>query len=132
MCCGCENSVLGELIETCGHACNAFLKAEIALNDGDVESSQKFTKEGQILVDAMKKDTFLEMKELLTSNTQEVNDYDYACSMELIKALNEVNMNAGAFLSAHDIEGKGKELIEKSLSKSINTVIEIYNQMFEN
>ncbi len=134
MCCGCESSVISELIETCGHACNAFLKAEMALNDGDLQLSQKFTKEGQVLVNALKTDTFLEMKEFFVEQINEVNDYDYPCSMELIKALNEVNMNAGSYLAVHEEENGtiGKNIAIKNLLKSINTVVEIYTQMFEN
>ena len=129
--CSCDG-VMAELIETFAHACNAFIKAEMALNDGDLTLSQKYTKEGQTLVNALKKDTFIEEEELLTSSTEEVNDYDYPNSMELIKALNEINMSAGSYMAVEHMEGVGRNIAVKNLTKAINTVKEIYDAMFEN
>lgn len=129
--CSCDG-VMAELIETCAHACNAFIKAEMALNDGDLPLSQKYTKEGQTLVNALKKDTFIEVEELLSSSTEEVNDYDYPNSMELIKALNEINMSAGSYMAVEHMEGVGRNIAVKNLTKAINTVKEIYDAMFEN
>ena len=40
-------SLISELLEASAHACNCFIKGEIALNDGDVEGCQKANKEGQ-------------------------------------------------------------------------------------
>ena len=53
-------SILSELLEASAHACNCFIKGEIALNDGNVEDCQKANKEGQVLLNALIKDTFLE------------------------------------------------------------------------
>ena len=39
-----------ELLEGVSSANNAFIKSEIALNNGEVEDSQKYSKEGQILL----------------------------------------------------------------------------------
>lgn len=123
--------ILAELIETSAHAANSFIKSEMALNDGDVEACQKYSKEGQTLVKTLKNDTFLEIEEELGENDEDVNGYDYPNNMELIKALNEIVMAAGSILSAREDENILK-IVTKTLYKAINTAKEIYSQLFEN
>lgn len=123
--------LLAELIETTANAVNCFLKSEIALNDGDVEGCQKFSKDGQNLVKTLKNDTFLEIEEEFGENHEDVNDYDYPNNMELIKSLNEIVMSAGSLLSARDDESIQK-IVVKGLYKAINTTKEIFQQLFEN
>lgn len=123
--------LLSELIETTAHASNCFLKSEIALNDGDVETCQKFSKEGQNLVKTLKKDTFAEIEEEYGNNQEDVNDYDYPNNMELIKSLNEIVMSAGSLLSIED-DKKVLQIVVKSLYRAINTAKEIFAQLFEN
>ena len=72
-----ENLALyAELLEASSNANKAFIKSEMALNDGNVEDCQKFSKEGQVLVRALMKDTFIEIEEL-GENDGATNDYDY-------------------------------------------------------
>ena len=123
--------LMSELIETTAHACNCFIKSEMALNDGDVESCQKYSKEGQSLVKTLKNDTFLEVEEEYGENSGDVNDYDYPNNMELIKGLNEVVMAAGSMLGVRDDENILKITV-KGLYKAINTTKEIFAQLFEN
>lgn len=123
--------LMSELIEATSHACNCFIKSEMALNDGDVELCQKCSKEGQSLVKTLKNDTFLEVEEEYGENNGDVNDYDYPNNMELIKALNEVVMAAGSMLGARDDENILKITV-KGLYKAINTTKEIFAQLFEN
>ena len=124
-------ALMSELIETCAAACDNFIKSEMALNDGEVENCQKFSKQGQVLVNALIKDTFEEVKEEFEVDIDDVNDYDYPNNFELIKALNQVTMNAGSLL-AEEIDDKVKEIIISKLFNSINTVKEIYLALFEN
>lgn len=124
------NKLLSELLETSANACDAFIKSEIALNDGDLTTSQKFSKNGQTLMKALILDTFNEVEEALGENLQETFDYDYANVLELIRSLNEISMYVGAYIEAE------KEVIKniaiKNLFKAINTSKEIYLALFEN
>ena len=69
--------LLSELLETSATACENFLKSEIALNDGDVELCQKYSKDGQQLVKTLIKDTFKEFRDEFNCNIEDVQDYDY-------------------------------------------------------
>lgn len=122
-------TILAELLEASAHACNCFIKGEMALNDGDVENCQKSNKEGQVLVNALIKDTFLEIEEEFGENNGQTNDYDYPNNLELIKALNEITMQVGALLSADE---NIKKIVVPALFKAINTAKEIYLALFEN
>ncbi len=124
-------SELLELLETAANACNNFIKSEMALNDGDVEASQKFSRAGQVLVRALVNDTFKEIEEEIGENDGQTNDYDYPNNFELLRALNEITMNVAAIISAREDE-KIKKIVEKKLIRSTNTVKEIYLQLYEN
>ena len=120
-----------ELLEASSNACNNFIKSEMALNDGDVEGSQKFSKAGQTLVRALINDTFKEIEEEIGDNDGLTNDYDYPNNFELLRSLNEITMHVGSLLSAEDDE-KIKKIVEKQLVHTINTVKEIYLALYEN
>ena len=124
------NKLLSELLETSANACDAFIKSEIALNDGDTAGSQKFSKNGQTLMKALILDTFIEVEEALGENLQETFDYDYANILELIRSLNEISMYVGAYIEAE--EEVIKNIAIKNLFKAINTSKEIYLALFEN
>ena len=89
-----------ELLEGVSSANNAFIKSEIALNNGEVEDSQKYSKEGQILLRSMISDTFDEIVEELEIQSNETLEYDYPCTLELIRALNTILMNVSMYLSS--------------------------------
>ena len=103
----------------------------MSLNDGDVEKSQKYSRDGQILVKALVNDTFKEIEEEIGENDGKTNDYDYPNNFELIRFLNEISMNVGGFLAVEDDENI-KKIIEKKLLHTINTVKEIYTALYEN
>ena len=124
------NKLLSELLETSANACDAFIKSEIALNDGDLTTSQKSSKNGQTLMKALILDTFNEVEEALGENLQETFDYDYANILELIRSLNEISMYVGAYIEAE--EEVIKNIAIKNLFKAINTSKEIYLALFEN
>lgn len=124
------NKLLSELLETSANASDAFIKSEIALNDGDLTTSQKFSKNGQTLMKALILDTFNEVEEALGENLQETFDYDYANVLELIRSLNEISMYVGAYIEAE--EEVIKNIAIKNLFKAINTSKEIYLALFEN
>ena len=124
------NKLLSELLETSANACDAFIKSEIALNDGDTATSQKFSKNGQTLMKALILDTFNEVEEALGENLQETFDYDYANVLELIRSLNEISMYVGAYIEAE--EEVIRNIAIKNIFKAINTSKEIYLALFEN
>ena len=124
------NKLLSELLETSANACDAFIKSEIALNDGNTATSQKFSKNGQTLMKALILDTFNEVEEAIGENLQETFDYDYANVLELIRSLNEISMYVGAYIEAE--EEVIKNIAIKNLFKAINTAKEIYLALFEN
>ncbi len=119
-----------ELLEASSNANRAFIKSEMALNDGNLEDCQKFSREGQVLVRALIKDTFIEVDEL-GENNGENNDYDYPNNFELIKSLNDISVAVGACLAAQEDESVIK-IVMPSLFKAINTTKEIFLALFEN
>ncbi len=120
-----------ELLEASASACNNFIKSEIALNDGEVELSQKYSRDGQVLVKSMINDTFKEIQEEIGEADGETNDYDYPNNFELLRALNEITIHIGGYLSAEEDENI-KKIVGKKLSKTINTTKEIYLALYEN
>ena len=119
-----------ELLEASSNANRAFIKSEMALNDGNLEDCQKFSREGQVLVRALIKHTFIEVYEL-GENNGENNDYDYPNNFELIKSLNDISVAVGACLAAQEDESVIK-IVMPSLFKAINTTKEIFLALFEN
>ena len=120
-----------ELLEGVSSANNAFIKSEIALNNGEVEDSQKYSKEGQILLRSMINDTFDEVVEELEIQSNETLEYDYPCTMELIRALNTILMNASMYLSSsHD--KNITEILSNKIITAINTAKEIFVSLYEN
>lgn len=120
-----------ELLEGVSSANNAFIKSEIALNNGEVEDSQKYSKEGQILLKSMINDTFDEIVEELEIQSNETLEYDYPCTMELIRALNTILMNASMYLSSSDDENI-TEILSNKIITAINTAKEIFVSLYEN
>ena len=120
-----------ELLEGVSSANNAFIKSEIALNNGEVEDSQKYSKEGQILLRSMINDTFDEVVEELEIQSNETLEYDYPCTMELIRALNTILMNASMYLSSSEDKNITKILSLKIIT-AINTAKEIFVSLYEN
>lgn len=123
-------SLYAELLEAASNANSAFIKSEMAINDGNVEDSQKYSKDGQVLVRALIKDTFNEIDEL-GENKGDINDYDYPNNFELIKSLNDISIAVGALLAAQEDENI-INIILPSLFKAANTTKEIFISLFEN
>ena len=125
---------LGELIENCGTINDYLIKGQMALEDGDIMLSQKYNKNAQGLLKACIGDVFEEVKEVLDCDIAEVNDYDLPIIFELVRQVNLCNQYAGSYLTLLEGESEdiGKNIVKKSLLKSINTVIEINNAIFDN
>ena len=126
-----EFNELIELLEAATNACDFFIKSEIALNDGNVEDSQKFSKNGQILVRALIKDTFEEIKEDFDINDEKTNDYDYPNIMELIKSFNNISACVASYIASIKDENI-KNILKTKIILANNTTKEIYQSLFEN
>lgn len=127
-------SRLGELLEHSSHAAKLLVSSEIALNDGEITLTQKYNKEAQSLIEIMTKDIFLEIEEVLDSSSDQTNDYDLPNNLELIKQLADIAYNCGVMLGivVEDTASLVRKTVEEKLLKSINTVVEIYNQLYNN
>ena len=123
-------SLLSELLESSSTACELFIKSEIALNDGEIEICQKFSKEGQQLLKTLISDTFIEFNEFYDLDVQACLDYDYPNNMELIKSLTTLSKFIGGLIGSDD--EKIEIMYAKNVIKSINTVKEIYIALYEN
>lgn len=125
---------LCELIEHSSHTSSLLIDGEIALNDGDLAASQKANMDAQALLDTMVKDIFVETRQALSSSSNKTDDYDLPSTLELAKSLAKTAQNAASLLLLI-ISGESQRLqsimIEKVLT-NINTVIEIYNAIFNN
>ena len=123
-------SLLSELLESASTSCKFFIKSEIALNDGEIEICQKFSKEGQQLLKTLISDTFIEFREFYGLDVQECLDYDYPNNMELIKSLTILSKFIGGLIGSDD--EKIEIMYAKKVIKAINTVKEIYIALYEN
>jgi hypothetical protein len=126
--------VLSETIEHSSQVCKLFVASEIALNDGDAGLSLKNNKEAQQLFSTMQKDVFVEIKELLNVETDNVLDYDYPSVLELSKALADLSFNLSRYISM-EIDNQGdnvKDILAEKIMTDINTVNEIFDALFNN
>lgn len=123
-------ALISEILQTSATACEHFIKSQIALEDGDVQSCQIESQKGQQLIKSLLHDTFKEFQEEYKINSCEILDYDYPNNMELVKALNSLSINIGGLLESDD--EKITHLFAKKVQISINTIEEIYLALFEN
>lgn len=128
------SKVLAEFIEQAGYVIKKGIASEMAMNDGDVLLCQKNTKEVQTFLKTMVKDVFEECKEVLGVADVQTNDYDIPTMMELVKQLAEGVYYAGVLLGLLNEEAvsAAQKTTSESLVKSLLTVTEIYQAMFEN
>lgn len=127
-------STLGELIEHSGHVAKLLISGEIALNEGELKLTQKYTKEASETLSVMTKDIFVEVRESLCVSSKDTNDYDIPTTLELVKQLAEIVYNTGVMLGivVKNTNESIQKTVELKLLKSINTVEEIYNAIYEN
>ncbi len=129
-----EIKKLGELIENCGHLSKLLLTSEIAMNDGELELSQKNMKEAQRLVKVMLDDVFNEVAEMFEIECNDVLDYDLPTTLEMIKAMNDATYNAGILINL--ILDKSSETIIESVKikilKALNAIDEMAQAIFFN
>lgn len=129
-----EIKKLAELVENCGHITKLLLASEIAMNDGELETSQKYMKEAQGHVKVMLDDVFIEVREMFNIENDEVVDYDLPTTMEMARVLNDAIYNAGVLINL--ILDNSSEIIMESVKvkiiKDLNTITEIAQAIFFN
>lgn len=125
---------LAELVEQCGHSAKLFIKAEMCLKNGDLQGTQKHTKEAAQLVSVMKKDVFLEIAEVLELETEESAEIEDINTLELAKHMCEVTYNSGVLLSLMQ-DGVAEKIcnqIKVKIMQHINAATKLYDAIFEN
>ena len=127
-------SKLAELVENFGQISKLLLSSEMAINDGELEKSQKYMVEGQRLVKVMLDDVFEEVKECLNIENNEVLDYDLPTPLEMTKVLNDAIYNSGVLINLilDNSNGTIIDSVKTKIIKDLNTIDEIAQAIFFN
>ena len=114
---------LCELIEHSSEANKMLLANLIAMENGEVAEAQKQLKSATSLLKVMIGDIFEETKEVLSTKTEDEDDYDYSI-LDLSKLLAITTYNAGALINCYlnNDSDVVKNLLEKKLATSINAI----------
>ena len=99
-----------------------------------MDLSIKYNKEAQQLFSTMSKDVFVEIKEMLNIDTDEVLDYDYPSVLELARVTSDLNYNLARYIGL-ELDNQGdnvKEIVANKIMTAINTSTEIYDMLFNN
>ncbi len=126
--------ILYEMVEQVGHVSKLLVSSEIALNDGELADSQKATMEAKNCLATMVGDVFEEFATECRTTIEETNDYDIPTVLELVRQLCDLEYNAGVMLGL-TIDNQSESLyktVQNKVQKCINTVVEIYNAIYNN
>ncbi|MBQ9791320.1 MAG: hypothetical protein IJW28_01915 [Clostridia bacterium] len=125
--------IVYEIIQNTGYIAKTLINSEIAMNDGDVAASQKYTKEAQNLLNSTINDNFKEYRESVNVQTDSTNEYDIPTTLELAKQIASLEYTAGMLLcTTLDNQNMIIENLTKKLLIDINTIEEIYNAIYNN
>lgn len=127
-------SLLTELVSHSAHVGKLLISSEIAMNDGNLQESMKYTKEAQGLLKTMKSDVFEEFN--VAFNIQNVNSYDYdiPTPLELSKCLFSLQFNCGSLMSllSENKTGTLANNLTNQIASDIATILEIYTAIYDN
>lgn len=124
---------LSELIEHSSEAIRLLVSNEIDMGNGDIKNAQRHIKDATNLLSVMLKDIFVEVKEVLTVHTSDLDDFDFS-SLDVAKLLTNVIYNAGSLVGLLE-NGQADAVtktVETKLLKSINSVEALANSLFFN
>ena len=125
--------IVYEIIQNTGYIAKTLVNSEMAMNDGELAASQKYTKEAQNLLATTINDNFKEYREAISVDTDSTNEYDIPTTLELIKQLAALQYTAGMLLcTTLDNQDMIIENLTKKLLIDINTIEEIYNAIYNN
>ena len=125
--------IVYEIIQNTGYIAKTLVNSEIAMNDGDLAASQKYTKEAQHLLATTINDNFMEYRDAISVDTDSTNEYDIPTTLELVKQITALQYTAGMLLcTTLDNQDMIIENLTKKLLIDINTIEEIYNAIYNN
>lgn len=125
--------LLYEIIEHSSMLNNMLISAEIAMNDGNLLDTQKYTKNAQNLLKTMTQDTLKEFFQVFEIDNKETNSFDIPSNLEISKSISSLNYNISVLLGL--ILENQNGLIDNCLNKiakDINTIVSLYNCLYAN
>ncbi len=129
-----KNQLLIEITNHTNHVIKILASSEIAIENGDLQTSLSSTKEARQLLKTIFKDTFLEFESLFNIKSVETNNYDTPTPLELIKNLANLGFNATSLslLLSENPSGTVVENIKKQIARDMNTIKEIFASIYDN
>ena len=126
-------STLSELIEHSSEANKLLISNAIAMENGEIAQAQKYLKEASSLLSVMLKDVFEETKQILSSITDDEEDYDFS-TLDISKLLCKITYNASSLINCLVNEESlvVKNNIETKLNKCINATESLVNSILLN
>lgn len=125
--------LLYEIIEHSSMLNNMLVSAEIAMNDGNLLDTQKFTKNAQNFLKTMTQDTLKEFFQVFEIENKETNSFEIPSNLEISKSISSLNYNISVLLGL--ILENQNGLIDNCLNKiakDINTIVSLYNCLYAN
>lgn len=125
--------LLYEIIEHSSMLNNMLVSAEIAMNDGNLLDTQKYTKNAQNFLKTMTQDTLKEFFQVFEIDSNETNSFDVPSNLEISKSISSLNYNISVLLGL--ILDNQNGLIDNCLNKiakDINTIVSLYNCLYAN
>lgn len=125
--------LLYEIIEHSSMLNNMLVSAEIAMNDGNLLDTQKYTKNAQNFLKTMTQDTLKEFFQVFEIDSNETNSFDIPSNLEISKSISSLNYNISVLLGL--ILDNQNRLIDNCLNKiakDINTIVSLYNCLYAN
>lgn len=125
--------LLYEIIEHSSMLNNMLVSAEIAMNDGNLLDTQKYTKNAQNFLKTMTQDTLKEFFQVFEIDSNETNSFDIPSNLEISKSISSLNYNISVLLEL--ILDNQNGLIDNCLNKiakDINTIVSLYNCLYAN
>lgn len=125
--------LLYEIIEHSSMLNNMLVSAEIAMNDGNLLDTQKYTKNAQNFLKTMTQDTLKEFSQVFEIDSNETNSFDIPSNLEISKSISSLNYNISVLLGL--ILDNQNGLIDNCLNKiakDINTIVSLYNCLYAN
>lgn len=125
--------LLYEIIEHSSMLNNMLVSAEIAMNDGNLLDTHKYTKNAQNFLKTMTQDTLKEFFQVFEIDSNETNSFDIPSNLEISKSISSLNYNISVLLGL--ILDNQNGLIDNCLNKiakDINTIVSLYNCLYAN
>jgi len=126
--------VLYELLQNAAQVNKSLISCEIAMNDGEIQLCQKHTKEAQMLLHTMVGDVFEEFAEEFDVTDAGVNAYEIPNNLELARQTAVLMMDISLLLGmiGDNVGVSLRGSTETAIARDINTIIEIYKQIYAN